>query len=127
VTITTAIRSIGLPSLTGILLAACAATVPESDVSAARDTFYRSLVPAEIVLARQAVQEALETRLSNEIHRWDSETGAQGSITPIRTFRIKTGHFCRDYTESLAKDGDRVSIARTACRDGEGTWRAIGR
>jgi surface antigen len=107
----------------GPLIAACAAPAPQSDELATRDAFYRALTAAETVLARQAVQEALEIRLSNDIHRWESASGGQGSVMPIRTFRIKTGHYCRDYTETLTKNGERASVDRTACRDGEGMWR----
>jgi surface antigen len=111
--------------LAGFLLAACAAAGPQSGQVVERDTIYDTLNAGEIVLARQAVQEALETRPSNETYRWDSGDGSYGSVMPTRTFRIKSGHYCRDYMETLAKDSERVSTSRTACRDSQGAWRVV--
>jgi len=120
-------RSIRPPWLAGFLLAACAAAGPQSGQAVAPDTFYDALNADEIVLARQTVQEALETRPRNEIHRWDSGDGTFGSVIPMRTFRIKSGHYCRDYMETFAKDTELTSANRTACRDSQGAWRIVKR
>ena len=76
-------------------------------------------------MARSAVQQALETRPGNQGYVWESEAGSSGEITPLRTFRIKTGHYCRDYQEEVAAANGRTSENRTACRDGEGIWRRV--
>ena len=120
-------RWIHLPWLVGFLLAACAAAEPQSRQVVERDTFYDALNADEIALARQAVQEALETRPKNEIHRWDSGGGTSGSVIPTRTFRIKSGHYCRDYMETFAKNTELTSANRRACRDSQGAWQAVKR
>lgn len=117
----------GLPWLVCAVLAACAAQAPKSSPEVARDTFYDGLSAEEAVVASQAVQEALETRKSDDTLAWTHMNGSSGSITPLRTFRIKTGHFCRDYAESIAVGPERVSTIRTACRDSGGTWRVVKR
>ncbi len=120
-------RSIRPPWLAGFLLAACAAAGPQSGRAVAPDAFHDALNADEIVLARQAVQEALEARPSGEIHRWDSGNGTFGSVVPMRTFRIKSGHYCRDFKETFAKDAQLTSANRTACRDSQGAWRIVKR
>ena len=93
----------------------------------APDTFYDGLSTKAAVAARQAVQTALETRRSDETYEWRYGNGSSGSVTPRRTFRIKTGHYCRDYSEILFKGSQPVSAARTACRGNQGTWQVVKR
>ncbi len=109
------------------MLASCTAQGPGSSQEAARDTFYDGLSTEEIAVAQQAVQEALESRLSNETSQWTYPNGSSGSVTPLRTFRTKTGHYCRDYAESLAKGSQPGSTVRTACRGSQGIWRVVKR
>jgi surface antigen len=110
-----------------LVLASCAANGSRSSHEAAPDTFYDGLSIDEAAAARQAVQEALESRPSDETYRWTYANGISGSVTPLRTFRIKTGHFCRDYAETIATGPQPPSTLRTACRDGQGTWRVVER
>ena len=79
----------------------------------------------EIAAARIAMQQALETRGGNQGYVWESEAGSSGVITPLRTFRIKTGHYCRDYQEEVTAITGSASEKRTACRNSEGIWRRI--
>ena len=94
---------------------------------AAQDTLYDGLSAEAALAARQAVQTALETRRSEDTYRWRLGNGGSGSVTPLRTFRIKTGHFCRDYSETIANSPQPVSAMRTACRGDQGTWRVVKR
>ena len=119
-------RSTCLPWLAGFLLAACAAAGPQSGQTGAPDAFYKMLNADETAMARRAVQKALETRRSNEVYRWDSGNGAFGSVIPLRTFRIKSGHYCRDYSESIVKSVNRASAERRACRDRRGCGSDVG-
>lgn len=116
-----------LPWLAGFVLVACATEAPRSSAEPAHDAFYDGLSAEGAAVARQAVQQALESRPSDETFRWAYGIGSSGSVTPLRTFRIKTGHYCRDYSETIAKHSERVSALRTACRDSQGTWRVVKR
>lgn len=75
--------------------------------------------------ARQAaLQEALERKLSGQSVAWrNPDSGRQGKITPVRTFRNSTGQWCREYTVREASDGDRVERRGIACRLSDGRWR----
>lgn len=117
----------GVPWLAAFVLAACTTEAPRSSQQATRDVYYSGLSAEEVAIARQAVQEALETRVSADTFSWAYGNGSSGSVTPVRTFRIKTGHYCRDYTETIAKDAARFSALRTACHDSSGTWRVVER
>ena len=120
-------RSSGLSWLAGLLVAACTTASPQPDRVAVPDRLYEFLNAGEIALAGEAVQEALESRLSNETHRWDSGSGSSGTVMPVRTYRIKSGHYCRNYLETLAKNSQHLSADRTACRDSRGVWRVVKR
>ena len=113
----------GLPWLAALVLASCAAQGPASS----RDTFYDGLSVEEAAIARQTVQEALETRLRDEMIRWNHGNGSSGSVTPLRTFRIKTGHYCREFAETINTGAQPVSAVRTACRGSQGTWGVVER
>lgn len=113
----------GLPWLAAVVLVSCAAQDPASS----RDTFYDGLSTEEAAIARQAVQEALETRVSDDTLRWNYRNGSSGSVTPLRTFRIKTGHFCRDFAETINTGSQPASAVRTACRGSQGAWQVVKR
>jgi len=89
---------------------------------------YASLSPPEKILVQEALQQALETQPSREISRWASQdSGASGFITPLRTFKIETGHYCRQFMEAVAKQGDLASGIQTACRADDGQWIVVKR
>jgi len=89
---------------------------------------YASLSPPEKILVQEALQQALETRPSRDIFRWASQvSGASGFITPLRTFKIETGHYCRQFMEAVAKQGDLASGIQTACRADDGQWIVVKR
>ena len=117
----------GLPWLAALVLASCAVDAPRLSQESAPDTFYEGLNAEAAAVARQAVQEALETRRSADTLVWTYGNGSSGSVTPLRTFRIKTGHYCRDFAETIASGSQPISANRTACRDGEGKWRVVKR
>ena len=89
--------------------------------------FYDGLTAEEAIVARQAVQTALETQGSDQSYRWSHGNDSSGAVTPIRTFRIKTGHYCREYSETITKGPQPASTVRTACRSSEGRWRVVQR
>lgn len=89
---------------------------------------YASLSRSERLLVQEALQQALENRPSREIYRWvSSANGASGFITPLRTFKIETGHYCRQFMEAVAKQGDLASAIQTACRSEDGRWIVVKR
>ncbi len=107
-----------------MVLGACAQT---SDSRDAGDPAYNALTPRAEVLARNTVQEALETAHSKTSLTWSYvEDGSRGEITPLRTYRSSAGFYCRVYIEVIdAGAEDRTSRERTACRDDDGLWKPV--
>lgn len=73
--------------------------------------------------AVMAFQDALETLPSNQTKRWKSPDGsASGFVTPLRTFRIATGHYCREFLETVSTNLGLLSSQGIACRTRKGHW-----
>lgn len=89
----------------------------------------RSLAKREARLAEltdQAVQEALETTLSGvAVARADEALGTVVSITPIRTYRSESQHWCREFVERVTIDGEQITRYGLACREKDGGWERV--
>lgn len=84
---------------------------------------YAGLSPANREQAKEAVQEALETRLSKSKLEWrDSQGDLKGSVTPLRTFKNLSGDYCRVYHEVVYARTTDQTATRVACRNGSGIW-----
>lgn len=90
-----------------------------------RDRLYFGLNDEEAETATNAVQQALETGASEQPLSWQGEAGAAGTVTPLRTFKITTGHYCRDYREVVSRGTVSVAAVRRACRTQSGVWRQV--
>ena len=74
--------------------------------------------------ANAALQAALENQVSGRSQKWTSpSTQFSGRITPVRTWRSRTGHYCRAFVEvvRLPSGIERQSSGR-ACRTVAGKW-----
>ena len=71
-----------------------------------------------------AVQIALETHLSGRSRPWSStKSGYSGRVTPVRTWRSRSGHFCRAFVEIVRLPSGVERNGRTrACRNAKGIW-----
>ncbi len=88
-----------------------------------RASFYGALAESDVVLARSVLQDTLETRVTGEPGNWQNgATGIEGSVTPLRTYRIASGTYCRDYEEIVTRQENVVARSRTACRNADGIW-----
>lgn len=73
--------------------------------------------------AQSAVQSALEKQPTDESYFWSVPRVAEGQITPLRTWRSQSGHWCREFLERLElEDGRRYSAKGTRCRSNDGRW-----
>jgi len=79
----------------------------------------------ERILLAQTVQETLETKVSGEPVFIGQEGDWSEVLTPIKTYRSKSGHWCRQYLRQTTFGGRELSIRGTACRDGNGTWTTV--
>ena len=48
-------------------------------------------------------------------------------LTPIKTYKSKSGHWCREYVRQTTFSGLDLTIQGTACRDENGTWTTVFR
>lgn len=105
------------------VLAACA----QAPAQRAGDPVYVPLAPRAEVLARNTVQEALETSRSRTSLSWTYvEDGSRGEITPLRTYRTTAGYYCREYLEIVETSTEGATRRqRTACRDDDGLWKPL--
>lgn len=76
-------------------------------------------------LARdRAISEALESLVSGKTLDWQYPEGVMGgSVTPVRSFRIASGQWCREYLllNLLPNQSDRQR--GIACREQDGRWK----
>jgi len=76
-----------------------------------------------LVIARDTVQSALERRAAGESEVWRVSGIAAGSVTPLRTWKSKSGHWCREYEELIElADGQTQRNIATRCRTPDGHW-----
>lgn len=79
----------------------------------------------ERTLLAQTVQEALETRVSGEPVYIGQDGDWAEILTPIQTYKSKSGHWCRQYLRESRFGKIDLTIRGTACRDETGTWTTV--
>ena len=77
-------------------------------------------------LTDKAVQQALENALSGvAVAVSDKAVGSTVSITPIRTYKSESQHWCREFVERVMIDGEQVTRFGLACRERDGEWQRV--
>jgi surface antigen len=73
-----------------------------------------------------ALQDTLEIKASGtEVSFASGEADIQGSISPTRTYRSRTGHWCREFSETVESGGVRDHRRGLACREDSGGWQRL--
>ena len=84
-----------------------------------------SLDRADRNYAQSATYTALEHNPTGTASTWrNPDTGHYGAVTPTRTYKTAERD-CRDYEQTVVVDGQEETIRGTACRESDGTWRAL--
>lgn len=79
---------------------------------------------ADQILRDSTLSAALEQQISGQAVKWTNpDTGASGRITPVRTFKSKTGQWCREFDSVLTREEQSEMRRGIACREPEGTWK----
>ncbi len=74
---------------------------------------------------RYRTQHALEYNATEEPATWrNPDTGREYRVTPLRTYTSTQGP-CREYEASVEIDGHQETMVGDACRQADGTWKAI--
>jgi surface antigen len=77
-------------------------------------------------LASQAAQQALEAAPVGTAVPWTNpDTGHTGAITPVRTYQVADGRYCREYQQVVTIDGQQQRSFGTACRQPDGGWKVV--
>lgn len=84
----------------------------------------KSLDRADRLYAQRTTQTALETQPSGTTSTWNNpDSGHSGTVTPTKTYKAESGHYCREYQQTVTIDGKTETAHGTACREEDGTWR----
>ena len=76
--------------------------------------------------AYQAAVRALETAPSGRNVTWHNpDSGHAGTVTPTRTYQTAPGQYCREYPQTISIDGQQHRASGTACRQPDGSWKAV--
>ena len=72
------------------------------------------------------IGQALEYAPDGRVVNWsDSNLGARYQVTPTQTFHDRQNRNCRKYEIDVIRDGANHKVYGTACRDIDGSWRAV--
>jgi len=75
-------------------------------------------------LAAQAAQQALEKAPTGTAVPWTNpDNGHAGVVTPVRTYQVADGSYCREYQQTVTVGGQQQQSHGTACRQPDGSWR----
>nr|WP_282449455.1 RT0821/Lpp0805 family surface protein [Roseibium sp. CAU 1639] len=76
-------------------------------------------------LADKSLQSALENAVSGKSVTWKNPaSGAQGSITPLKTWKNDQGAYCRSYSEWIRPaTGKSIRRNGVACRSQNAVWK----
>ncbi len=80
---------------------------------------------AERTLLARTVQDALETQMSGDPVQIAHHGNWSEVLTPIKTYKSTSGHWCRQYLRVTTVAGLDMSVVGTACRDQGGTWNTV--
>jgi len=82
---------------------------------------------ADQTIVQAAIARALETQVSGSQARWSNpDSGSEGTIEPLRTFKTSSGQWCREFAHSAEYRGwwERRTTSRAiACRESDGRWK----
>jgi surface antigen len=83
-----------------------------------------SAVQADTPLERE-LQYALE-KLTSGVSTAALISGSHVTITPVRTWKSTSGHYCREYEVMIAKPGSTAERDDgVRCRDRDGRWKSV--
>jgi surface antigen len=76
--------------------------------------------------ASPQIAHALDTAVKDQPVSWtDADSGDVTRITATRTFQREDNSYCREFTQSVTHHDKTDSARGTACRQADGTWRAM--
>ena len=84
------------------------------------------LSTSDLQILHGSFQFALENSPTSQSTAWaNAETGLNGSMIPLKTFRASSGQYCREYLASLQIGNLNQQAVGTACRQPQGNWKVV--
>jgi surface antigen len=84
----------------------------------------KSLDRADQVAMERTSQGALETNRVGQTATWTNpDSGASGTVTPVKTYQSAQGQYCREYQQTVSVGGKTEQAYGTACRQPDGAWK----
>lgn len=72
----------------------------------------------------QALNQALEVNMSGDTQTWaNPDSHRTATFTPVRTYKDKSGTFCREYKKDVRTGEQSETTFGLACREDDGTWK----
>lgn len=105
-------KKIVATGLVALTLSACVPAAPSYQYQPTEDD------AANVMEARQI---ALETHESGKPFLWKSKSGLKGKVTPIETYQLQNGTYCRTFLETIHTRSEQT-VRSTACRNAAGQW-----
>ncbi len=85
-----------------------------------------SLDRADIVYYERSAQSSLEYMPVGQTSQWrNPDSGNYGTFTPIRTYQVDNGRYCREFTQRISVGGAWQEGYGTACRQPDGSWEIV--
>lgn len=86
----------------------------------------QSLDHADEMYAGRAGRQAFESAPVGRSIAWNNpDSGANGRVTPTRTFESEPGRYCREYHQTVTVGGHQQDGYGTACRMPDGSWKVM--
>ena len=83
----------------------------------------KSMDKVDKTYATKAAQSSFEHSKNGTSTTWNNpNTGNYGSTTPIKTYQVANGRYCREYQTEVTVGGKTERAYGTACRQADGSW-----
>ncbi len=75
---------------------------------------------------QNCVGQALEHAGDGEAIHWNAQDdGARYQVTPVKTYQVEDGRYCREYTTTATVGGRVQETYGRACRQPDGSWQIV--
>ena len=129
---TTKLGKLIVSALIGVVLNACAGDeASKPSVGSVAGAYFGAGVDNSLDLddrryMQRTAQNALEFNRAGATSRWrNPESGAEGMVTPTRTYESAAAKWCREFEATVSVDDEQELAVGHACRERDGTWRII--
>lgn len=112
--------------LIAIALSACSTDQTRNPSETAAVASNTQLRFSDETMAKKKIQTALENLSSGKTAYWQNpESGASGSVTPLKTWKTNEGVYCRSFQTSIRLASGRSTNRKgVACRS-DAVWKAV--